>query len=177
MIYDSFYSYAIAICKRYSSSHDDAVEMLNEGFLRMFKKIHHFIPGGGDVVTLFKNWLRDVFVYSAIEYFKKNYRYEVASDADSLVDQIDFENNEHPEQELDPERTIEALQNLSPICRIVFNLFVIEGLDHDEIASQLNISTTASQLNLSHARSYLQNRLFNRNDFPIEVAVKRGPGR
>jgi RNA polymerase sigma-70 factor (ECF subfamily) len=177
MIYNSFYGYAIAICKRYSSNHDDAVEMLNEGFLKMFKKIHHFTPGGDDVITLFQNWLRDVFVYSAIEYFKKNYRHEVASDPDSLVYQIAFENNEHPEQDLDPERTIEALQGLSPICRVVFNLFVIEGLDHDEIAAQLNISIAASQLNLSHARSYLQSRLFNKNSFPIEVAVKRTAGR
>jgi RNA polymerase sigma-70 factor (ECF subfamily) len=101
----------------------------------------------------------------------------VASDPDSLVYQIAFENNEHPEQDLDPERTIEALQGLSPICRVVFNLFVIEGLDHDEIAAQLNISIAASQLNLSHARSYLQSRLFNKNSFPIEVAVKRTAGR
>jgi RNA polymerase sigma-70 factor (ECF subfamily) len=176
MIYESFYSYAMTMCKRYSSNHDDAVEMVNEGFLRMFKKIRHFTPGNGDFVTSFQSWLRDVFVYSAIEYFNKNYRYEVISDAENLVYQIAFE-NEHSQRELDPERTVEAMQGLSPICRMVFNLFVIEGLDHHEIASQLNISTTVSELNLSHARSYLQNRLFDQNNFPIEVAVKRSAGR
>jgi len=176
MIYESFYSYAMTICKRYCSNHDDAVEMLNEGFLKLFKKIHHFTAGNSDVVGSFQNWFRDVFVYAAIEYFNKNYRYEVISDADNLVYQIEFE-NEQPDRELDPERTIEAMQNLSPICRMVFNLFVIEGLDHVEIASQLNISPTVSELNLSHARSYLQNRLFDQNNFPVEVAVKRSAGR
>jgi RNA polymerase sigma-70 factor (ECF subfamily) len=175
MIYNSFYGYAMTICKRYSSNHDDAVQMLNEGFLKMFKKIRHFTPGNGDIVGSFQNWFRDVFVYSAIEYFEKNYRCEAISDAESLVYQIAFA-NEYLEQELDPERTIEAMQDLSPICRMVFNLFAIEGLDHDEIASELNISTTASELNLSHARSYLQNRLFNQNNLQIEVAVKRNAG-
>ena len=176
MIYNSFYGYAMAICKRYSSNHADAVEMLNEGFLKMFRKIQHFTPGNGDFVNSFQNWFRHIFVYSAIEYFKKSYTYEATSDAENLVYSFPLE-IEYSEQELDPQRTIEAMQDLSPISRMVFNLFVIEGLGHDEIASQLSISTSISQMNLSYARNYLQNRLFGQNNFPIEVAVKRSAGR
>ncbi|MEK7224704.1 MAG: sigma factor, partial [Bacteroidota bacterium] len=72
IIYGSFYGYAMAICDRYTSKQEDAVEILNDGFLKIFKEIHHYQPAYADVISSFKGWLRKIMVYTAIDHFRKN---------------------------------------------------------------------------------------------------------
>jgi len=57
VLYSSFYGYAMAICDRYANKQEDAVEILNDGFLKIFKEIHHYKPAYSDVVSSFKGWL------------------------------------------------------------------------------------------------------------------------
>ena len=65
-IYNSFYGYAMAICNRYSSNGDDVVEIINDGFLKVFKEIHRYKPAYSDVRSSFKGWLRKIMVYTAM---------------------------------------------------------------------------------------------------------------
>src|SRR5258705_7153662 len=72
-IYSSFYGYAMAVCERYTNNPDDAVEILNNGFLKIFKEIHRNKLPYTDVVSSFRGWLTKIMVYTAIDHFRNNY--------------------------------------------------------------------------------------------------------
>jgi RNA polymerase sigma-70 factor, ECF subfamily len=169
-IYNSFYGYAIAICYRYSNNQEDAVEILNDGFLKLFKEIHHYEPAYADVISSFKGWLRKIMVYTAIDRFRKNRRYLAVTDLDDVAYQLPS-GNEDAVEKLTYKEINRAIQDLSPAYQTVFNLFVIGGLSHDEIAEKLEISVGTSKSNLSKARKKLQKILFNQNNFPLEMAL------
>jgi RNA polymerase sigma-70 factor (ECF subfamily) len=162
VIYSSFYGYAMAICDRYTNNQEDAVEILNDGFLKIFREIHHYQPAYSDVVSSFKGWLRKIMVYTAIDHFRKYHKHRMLTELDSVVYQIPAV-AEDAFEKLSHEEIIRAVQDLSPGYRTVFNLFVIEGLSHDEIAHQLSISVGTSKSNLSKARRQLQKILFKQN--------------
>jgi RNA polymerase sigma-70 factor (ECF subfamily) len=159
VIYNSFYGYAMAICDRYTSNQEDAVEILNDGFLKIFREIHHYQPAYADVVSSFKGWLRKIMVYTAIDHFRKNQKHKIVTELDSVVYQVEAV-NEDAIDKLSHDEIIRAIQELSPGYRTVLNLFIIEGLSHDEIATRLGISTGTSKSNLSKARRQLQKILF-----------------
>lgn len=161
-IYSSFYGYAMAICDRYTNKHDDTVEILNDGFLKIFKEIHHYKPAYTDVVSSFKGWLRKIMVYTAIDHFRKYHKHRMVKQLDDVVYQIPSLNEDALEK-ISYEEIIRAVQKLSPGYRTVFNLFVIDGLSHDEIAIQLCISAGTSKSNLFKARIQLQKILLKEN--------------
>ena len=162
IIYSSFYGYAMAICDRYTNKHDDTVEILNDGFLKIFKEIHHYKPAYTDVVSSFKGWLRKIMVYTAIDHFRKYHKHRMVTQLDDVVYQIPSLNEDALEK-ISYEEIIRAVQKLSPGYRTVFNLFVIDGLSHDEIAIQLCISAGTSKSNLFKARIQLQKILLKEN--------------
>jgi RNA polymerase sigma factor (sigma-70 family) len=166
VIYSSFYGYAMAICDRYTSNQEDGVEILNDGFLKIFKEIHHYQPAYSDVVSSFKGWLRKIMVYTAIDHFRKYHKHRMVTDLDNVVYQVEAEDEDAVEK-LSYEEIIRAVQDLTPGYRTVFNLFVIEGLSHDEIAKQLDISVGTSKSNLSKARKQLQKILFKQNQIQV----------
>lgn len=166
VIYSSFYGYAMAICDRYASNQEDALEILNDGFLKIFREIHHYQPAYADVVSSFKGWLRKIMVYTAIDHFRKHHKHRMVTQLDNVVYQVPSESEDAIEK-LTYEEIIRAVQQLSPGYRTVFNLFVIDGLSHDEIATELGISTGTSKSNLSKARRQLQKILFKQNEIQI----------
>ena len=166
VIYSSFYGYAMAICDRYTNSQEDAVEILNDGFLKIFREIHHYHPSYSDVVSSFKGWLRKIMVYTAIDHFRKYNKHRMTTDLDNVVYQVQAV-DENAIEKLSYEEIIRAIQDLTPGYRTVFNLFIIDGLSHDEIAQQLNISVGTSKSNLSKARRQLQKILFKRNQILV----------
>jgi RNA polymerase sigma-70 factor (ECF subfamily) len=138
----------MGICLRYSRSHEEAVEIVNDGFIKIFGKLNHYTKG-----LSFKGWLRKIMINSAIDYYRRNEKHYHSLDishgqyeesADSVLDKL-------TEREI-----IAVIQSLPPSYRMVFNLHVIEGYKHDEIAHLLNISTGTSKSNLAIARNKLQ---------------------
>jgi RNA polymerase sigma factor (sigma-70 family) len=158
-LYHSFYGYAMSVCNRYINTTDDGSEILNDGFLKVFKEIHQFTPSYADVLSSFKGWLRKIMVYTAIDHFRKNQKYYDASTGHdvSVINISDVA--ETPLDKLSFDEIIRFIQELSPGYRTVLNLFVVEGFSHDEIASQLGISVGTSKSNLAKARKQLQNIL------------------
>jgi RNA polymerase sigma-70 factor (ECF subfamily) len=152
----------MAICDRYTSKQDDSLEILNDGFLKIFREIHHYKPAYADVVSSFKGWLRKIMVYTAIDHFRKYHKHQMVTHLDNVVYQM-ASVNEDALDKLSYDEIIRAVQELSPGYRTVFNLFVIEGLSHDEIATQLDISTGTSKSNLFKARLQLQKILFKKH--------------
>jgi RNA polymerase sigma-70 factor (ECF subfamily) len=156
----------MAICDRYTSKQDDSIEILNDGFLKVFKEIHRFKPAYADVVSSFKGWLRKIMVYTAIDHFRKNHKHQLVTQLDHVVYQVATV-SEDAIDKLSYDEIIRAVQELSPGYRTVFNLFIIEGLSHEEIATQLGVSIGTSKSNLSKARKQLQKILFKQNEIQI----------
>jgi RNA polymerase sigma-70 factor (ECF subfamily) len=159
ILYNSFYGYAMAICDRYISKEDDAVEILNDGFLKIFREIHNYKPVYSDVVSSFKGWLRKIMVYTAIDHYRKNTKHNIVGKLDTFVHELHTV-SEDAIDKLSYDEIIRGIQQLSPGYRTVFNLFVIEGLSHEEVATHLGISVGTSKSNLSKARMQLQKILF-----------------
>lgn len=170
IIYSSFYGYAMAICDRYTSNQDDAVEILNDGFLKIFREIHRYSPSYSDVISSFKGWLRKIMIYTAIDHFRKNQKHQMVTPLDPVVYQVESVSEDALEK-LTYEEIIRSVQLLSPGYRTVFNLFVIEGWSHDEIAQHLSISSGTSKSNLSKARRQLQKILSKKNEIQISKNV------
>lgn len=150
-LYKEFYAYAMGICLRYSRTREEALEIVNDGFMKIFKKLDRYSQG-----LSFKGWLRKVMINSAIDYYRRNEKHYHSLDisygkyetsAATILDKLS-------EQDI-----IEAVQRLPPSYRMVFNLFVIEGYHHEEIANQLGISVGTSKSNLAIARNKLQKTL------------------
>ncbi len=161
-IYNSFYGYAMAICDCYANNEDDAVEILNDGFLKIFKEIHRYKPAYANEINSFKGWLRKIMVYTAIDHFRKNKKHQLVGELDVAVVQP----ASHDETGLDKisyDEIIRFIQNLSPAYRTVLSLFIIEGFSHEEISEKLGISVGTSKSNLAKARKQLQKILYNQN--------------
>ena len=155
-LYREFYGYGMGICLRYSRNHEEAVEIVNDGFMKIFKKLDKYSEG-----LSFKGWLRKIMINAAIDYFRRNEKHyhsldishgKYETDTASVLDELS-------EQDI-----IASVQRLPPSYRMVFNLYVIEGYSHEEIANQLNISVGTSKSNLAIARSKLQKILIAEQD-------------
>lgn len=156
----------MAICDRYTGKQEDALEILNDGFLKIFREIHHFSPAYADVISSFKGWLRKIMIYTAIDHFRKHHKHQMVAQLDDVVYQLPAVGDTALEK-MSYEEIIRAIQQLSPAYRTVFNLFVIEGLSHEEIAEQLDISSGTSKSNLFKARMQLQKILFKKYNIQI----------
>ena len=165
-IYSSFYGYAMAVCDRYTNKQNDAVEILNDGFLKIFKEIYRYKPAYTDVVSSFKGWLRKIMVYTAIDHFRKNHKHQFTADLDNGIVQV-ASAGEDALDRISYEEIIRSIQDLTPGYRTVFNLFIIEGFTHEEISEQLGISIGTSKSNLAKARRQLQKILFHQNQIQI----------
>jgi RNA polymerase sigma factor (sigma-70 family) len=165
-IYHSFYGYAMSVCDRYASREEDASEILNDGFLKVFREIHQFIPAYADVVSSFKGWLRKIMVYTAIDHFRKNQKHKNVSEPETAIIHLSAA-TETPIDKISYEEIIRFIQDLSPAYRTVLNLFVVEGFSHEQISKQLGISIGTSKSNLAKARKQLQKILYHQNKTSI----------
>lgn len=171
-IYNSFYNYAMTICNRYCNNYDDAVEILNDGFLKVFKEVGRYSPSYADVVSSFKGWLRKIMIYTAIDHFRKNNKHRFKKELDNEVVQVAAE-SEDAVDKIAYDEILKAVQKLTPGYRVIFNLFVIEGLSHEEIATQLGITIGASKSNLARGRQQLQKILFRQNQRSVSYQMDR----
>ena len=154
-LYRHFYSYSISICLRYSKTREEAIEILNDGFFKIFTKIEKHVKGFS-----FKGWLRRVMINSAIDYFRKNEKHYNGLDISYLKHKS---TSASVIDDLSEQEIVEAIRQLPPSYRMVFNLHVIEGFNHEEIANQLSISVGTSKSNLAVARNKLRKILTAEN--------------
>lgn len=151
-LYEHFYGYAMKICLRYSKSREEAVEILNDAFLKVFKNLNQYTPSKS-----FQAWLRRILINSAIDYYRAHHKYPAFLE---LKEAAGVSQEEVQLPELSPnEDVLPILQKLSPGYRIVFNLFVMEGYKHKEIATMLGISVSTSRSNLQRAKHKLRSIL------------------
>ncbi|MEO1517105.1 MAG: RNA polymerase sigma factor [Bacteroidota bacterium] len=148
-LYRQFYSYGLTVCLHYAKNRQEAQEMLNDGFLKAFQRLDQF-----QYRSSFKTWLRKILVRAAIDYYRK---YHLKYDQVNVVNIAPIEEVQNEAiYNLSMEDVLKLLQQLSPSYRMVFNLFVLEGHTHVEVADLLNISVGTSKSNLSKAKKQLQ---------------------
>jgi len=152
----------MAICDCYANNEEDAVEILNDGFLKIFKEVHRFKPAYSNEINSFKGWLRKIMVCTAIDHFRKNKKHRVVGELNIATSKA-FSYEESALEKISYDEIIRSIQDLSPAYRIVLNLFIIEGFSHEEIADQLGIAVGTSKSNLAKARKQLQKILFSQN--------------
>ncbi len=147
-LYEKFAGRMMVVCTRYARNREEAEDILQEGFVRVFKKIGTF-QGTGSL----EGWVRKVFANVAIRHYQKNSRIHVVAG----LDEVEYQLGEFVlDQHYDRAHLLEMIQSLPDGYRMVFNLYAIEGYSHDEISKKLKISVGTSKSQLSRARKALQ---------------------
>lgn len=152
--FDQFKGKMFALCQRYARNREDAEDILQEGFVRVFRDLHQY-NGSGPL----EGWVRRVFVNVALQYLqKKKKQPEVVElfDYDAPDDVDPFVMDEPPAKQM-----TQMLQRLPDGFRTVFNLHVLEGYSHPEIAEILGISVGTSKSQLLRAKAYFKKLLEN----------------
>lgn len=144
-----FYAYGLSITLRYADSRNEAIEILNDAFMKVFENIRKY-----NEHQLFKPWLRQIIVNTAINHFHKNKKIRAWESLDEAGDEMAAE--ETIISGINYNEIVEMVQQLTPAYRTVFNLYVIEGFKHEEIADKLGISVGTSKSNLSKAKRNLR---------------------
>lgn len=150
-LYQRFYGPMAAICLRYTRNEEDAIEVLHNGFLKVYKNIQHYDGSKASLYT----WIRKIMVNSAIDFIRQRNRFS----------SVELEKAEEPRidpdavQRLSSQELLQLVRRLSPATQTVFNLYVVEGYNHREIANLIGISEGTSKWHLSEARRQLQQLL------------------
>ena len=158
LLYKQFYGYAMGICLRYTSTREEASEVLNDGFLKVFTRLQQY-----DAEQPFKGWLRRILINTALDHYRhevRHYHHEDSSQAEQIPAGDADANSQLAYEEL-----MLLIQQLSPAYRLVFNLYVIDGYSHEEIATQLGISVGTSKSNLARARESLRTMLQKKSQY------------
>ena len=169
-IYSSFYGYAMSICHRYTNHEEDATEILNDGFLKVFVEIYRFKPAYTDTINSFKGWVRKIMIYTAIDHFRKNVKHRMTMELNETYMHLP-DGDEDALSKISHEEIISAVKFLTPGYRTVLNLFIIEGFSHEEISKELGISVGTSKSNLAKARKQLQKILLQHNEIAHKNVV------
>ena len=172
-LYELLKGYAMIICYRYRSEAEQTEEMVNEGFVKLFKKIHQFDESRRtDNLVALKGWFKRILINTCIDYSRRKAfslnGHILTKETEGILDR-----NENGIDVLSYKEIIGAIRELSPAYRTVFNLFVIEGMTHEEIGDFLGISIGTSKSNLSKARENLR-RILNLKEQILTGDAKAG---
>ncbi len=164
-LYRRFAPKMYAVCLRYAGNSAEAEDILQEGFIKIFRKLESFRGEGS-----FEGWIRRIFVNTSIEHFRrKNYLQPVTEREENTI-----EGNYLSVLDSLAEQDILALiQELSPGYRTVFNLYVIEGYTHKEIGEMLGISEGTSKSQLSRGKTILQDMVKTLIDQKTKFRTRR----
>ncbi len=156
MLYQRYAPVMLGICCRYCKTKPEAEDVLQEGFIKVFEKISTYKGKGS-----FEGWLRRIMINTAINHFKANSKHYYHEDID-LMNSISIKSDDKIltfESDINQDHIIQLIQELPAGYNMIFNLYVIDGLTHSEIANELEISINTSKSQLSKARKWLRNKL------------------
>ncbi|HRY31717.1 MAG TPA: sigma-70 family RNA polymerase sigma factor [Bacteroidales bacterium] len=154
-VYELLFPAAMRICKRYCSKGEEAMEVLNTGFLKVFMQLGSYRGQGS-----FEGWVKRIMVNTALDHVRKESKHQQQF---ILTDQFEEYTEDLPGEETMSSIGIDLLygfiSELPPVSRMVFNLYVFEEYSHAAIAGELGISTGTSKWHLSNARTILKARI------------------
>lgn len=150
-LFKHFYSYAMGICRRYARQSDEASDILNESFLKVFNHLKDY-----DTSKPFKSWMGRIITNTAIDYYRASLKF---GQQENVNDYEHLSNDAGIYGKLAYNDLLAMVRSLSPAYQTVFNLYAIDGYNHNEIAELLGITVNTSKSNLHKARRKLQELL------------------
>ena len=164
-LYKIFYGKMMGVCYRYTNNSEDAKDILQDGFVKVYSNLKKYNFKGS-----LEGWIRRIMVNTAIDHFRKNKNvYLVGDEDDYILENSKVESADSIYSQFGESVIMEAIQSLSPAYKTVFNLNVIEGYQHKEIAEKLGISEGTSKSNLAKAKQNLRKLLKEK-----EIRLKDG---
>lgn len=164
-----YYRYSpkmLAVCYRFSNNKEDAEDMLQDGFIKVFSQIHSFQQKGS-----FEGWIRKIIVHTCINHLKKNKKFNQSVDLiHANTVQI---RNENIHSLVQAKQVVECIRLLPVGYRTVLNLYAIEGYSHKEIAELLDIGESTSRSQYTRARQMLEDILIKKNILPSTGVLSR----
>ena len=157
-LYKKFYGKMMGVCYRYSNNSEEAKDALQDGFVKVFGNLKKYNFTGS-----LEGWIRRIIVNTAIDYYRKHKNVHFVDDEEGFI--LENSKTESPDSiysQFGEEVIMEAIQALSPAYKTVFNLNVIEGFQHKEIAKKLGISEGTSKSNLAKAKKKLRQLLIEK---------------
>ncbi len=153
-LYEQFATKMFGVCMRYAKNREEAEEIMQEGFVQVFKSLHNFKFAGS-----FEGWIRKIMVYSAIHHYRTKPKMHMVVDIENA--KTEDLGNEEIMSYLHKKELLKMVQALPPAYRMIFNLYVFEGMKHREIAEHLGISEGTSKSNFFDAKQLLQKAVTN----------------
>jgi RNA polymerase sigma factor (sigma-70 family) len=171
VLYEQFYGYSLKVVFRYIYKYDNAVDVVNDGYVKLFKSLASFkCENEEDISKVFMGWLRRIMVNTAIDELRRqNMMPDIGAIPDDIWEEPDKSGG--ADQAVLYKELICQVKRLPPSYRVVFNMYVIDGFTHQEIADQLGISVGTSKSSLSKARVHLQ-KYINQDTREIDAAYK-----
>jgi len=164
-LYNKYSPKMLSVCYRYAKTREDAEDMLQEGFIKVFTQIHQFESRGS-----LEGWILRIMVHTCINHLKKNKRFNES------IDLIHAENigirEDYIPATLQAKQVVESIRSLPIGYRTVLNLYAIEGYSHKEISSMLDIEESTSRSQYTRAKSLLESILIKRNILTQPLTVK-----
>ena len=155
-LYDKHSGRMMAVCLRYVKDTEDARDLLQEGFIKLFTNIDKYSGEGS-----FDGWVRKIFVNCALERLRQN---DILKNADNISDTDHVDIPDESASSISAEEIMMYVRALPDGFRTVFNLFAIEGYSHKEIGEELNITESTSRSQYMRARKILQ-KMITKNEY------------
>lgn len=166
-LYEHFAGPMLGVCFRYTKSYADAEDVLQEGFVKVFRNLHQYKFEGE-----LGGWIRRIMVTTAINFLKKNARYQ--SELLFTEDHLHIVATDHPQISLEAKELAEMIRQLPPGYQTIFNLHAVEGYTHVEIGKMLGIHEGTSRSQYARARALLIEWIERKNgDAKTETYAKK----
>lgn len=168
-LYKMYYSLFLKICARYAKDMQDAEQLLNDGFLKIFTNVNKFGDQGS-----FEGWMKRIVVNTCLDYLRSKYlKQEMVMHVHAIpAEQSNLSISNEVFENLEFKELVKVIQSLPTMTRTVFNLFVFEGYNHAEIAAQFNISEKTSQWHVHQARYLLQKKVKKNDSLKVTYETK-----
>ncbi len=153
-LYHRYAPKMLGVCFRYAKSREEAEDMLQEGFIRLFKNINSYQSRGS-----FEGWIRRIIVNTAINYYKTQIKYNTTENFDNHRELGELQEEPIVVSDISQKKLLEMISELPKGYNMVFNMYVLDGFTHKEIADILEISENTSKSQLAKARKLLQKKI------------------
>lgn len=154
--YDMFAKKMMGVCLRYANSYEEAQDVLQDGFIKIFNKLPDFENKGS-----LEGWVRRIMVNTSLDAYRKAKKHQGDVDVDSVSYLLD--SNDYTIETINAQDLLEIIHSIPEGYRIVFNLFAIEGYSHKEIADRLGVTESTSKSQFSRAKKMLRKILIEKN--------------
>lgn len=148
-LYEQFARKMMGVCLRYANSQEEAQDILQDGYIKVFNNLGKFKKEGS-----LEGWIRRIMVNTALENYRKTKKERENLDIDDVG--YNLQNNAYIVESIEARSLLKLIQTLPSGYKTIFNLYAVEGYTHKEIAEQLEISENTSKSQYSRARAYIQ---------------------